>query len=337
MEEFENIVTTGYRIVLGVLILILIGRAVYYYKTRNHRICVCREIRLFRWLRYATVVALPVFVFGLITFVFVAFKGNMFAPCRMKNLLLLLLFLFLLSEIFYNIRIRNKKPNRILNLLFLLLIAISGSYLSYIYFLASHYPDKQHSVAVELPFQGKWVATGAGATGITNHHDRIPSQKYAVDISRVGENGKLFSGQGIEKEESITYGAEVLSPVDGIVAYMIDSLPDHPIRERDKLAGNHIVIRFQDTLYVAMAHLQPNSIPVHTGDSVTVGQLVGHVGLSGNTDFCHLHIHIQDGPVYNIESSKTYPIRFKNFKRKRFLLWKKESNQFLLSNDIVKM
>ncbi|MCB0686190.1 MAG: M23 family metallopeptidase [Saprospiraceae bacterium] len=225
-----------------------------------------------------------------------------------------------------------RRPARILNIIISVIFLIVGIYLNLLFISANKYPPVDQSVIVDLPFEGTWIATGAGASILTNHHDRIPSQKYAIDISRVGKNGKLFNGA----EESNTYGAEILSPVDGKVVYIIDTLPDHPVRERDKLAGNHIVIQFHDTLYAALAHLQPYSIPLKVGDNVQSGALIGKAGMSGNTDICHLHIHIQDGPVYNIETSKTYPIRFKKFQRKRFLFWHNQEDQYLLSNDWVK-
>ena len=121
------------------------------------------------------------------------------------------------------------------------------------------------------------------------------------------------------------------------MAHIVDTLPDTPTRERDKLAGNHIVIKFQDTLYVALAHLEKKSIPFKAGDQISIGEIVGKVGMSGNTDFYHLHIHIQDRPIYDIDNGTAYPFRFKEFKRKRFILWQKVKNEYLLSNDVIKI
>jgi len=335
MLEFEQIVKTAYWIILAILAITIAGRFFYYIKTRDKRIKISEEKTAFKLVRYATISMLPIFVYGFVTFVFVLQKGNMFAPSWMKNCLLLLLILLMITEIVYNFNIVQSKISRILNIIFCSLIGTLGFYLSSLYQTAKDYPTKHESITIELPFQGKWIATGAGATGLTNHHDRIASQKYAVDISKIGNNGKLFSGQGIAKEESNTYGEEIVSPVNGEVVWVVDTLPDTPIKERDKLAGNHIVIKFQDSLYVALAHLQPNSIPYKIGDKVQIGEYIGKVGMSGNTDFCHLHIHIQDRPEYDIENGKSYPIRFKEYNRKRFAFWIKVKNEYLLSNDIV--
>lgn len=335
MQEFEQIVKIAYWIVLGILFVILISRFFYYRKTQSQRSNLKEEKAVFKLLRYLSIVILPIFIYGLITFVFVLQKGNLFAPNWMKHTFLLLLGMILVTETFYNTKIIPKKLNRILNILFLSISSIIGIYLTNLYHSAKSHPSIEKSIVIELPFNGKWIATGAGASSLTNHHDRIASQKYAVDISKIGDNGKLFTGAGIDKEESYTFGEKIFSPVDGEVVFLVDTLPDTPIRERDKLAGNHVVIKFQDSLYVALAHLQKKSIVVKVGDQVKTKDFIGKVGLSGNTDFCHLHLHIQDRPIYDIENGKAYPIRFKKFKRKRFLFWRNMENEYLLSNDII--
>ena len=335
MQEFEQIVKIAYLILLGMLIITLISRYIYFRKSSEKRIKTQDEKPIYKYLRYATILTLPVFLFGIISFVFVLQKGNMFAAGWLKNALLIALSMILITEIFYNLKIIAKRINRILNIIFLGLTATTGIYLTNLYLSAKSHPPIEASITIEIPFEGKWIATGAGASGLTNHHDRIKSQKYAVDIAKIGGNGKLFTGKGIEHEESNTYGAEIFSPVNGQVVYLVDTLPDIPVKERDKLAGNHIVIKFQDSLYVALAHLQKKSIPWKEGDQISVGELVGKVGMSGNTDFCHLHNHIQDRPVYDLENGKTYPLRFRRFKRKRFMFWRNVENEYLLSNDII--
>lgn len=336
MQEFEQIVKTAYWIILGLIVLILIGRFVYYRRTSDQRVFFQKEKPVFQIFRLASIISIIVFLFGLITFIFVLQKVNLFAYSWMKNSLLLLLFMLLITEFFYNVFLVPKKANRILNVVILLFTSFTGIYLTNLYITAKKHPSIEESVIIALPFKGEWITTGGGASGMTNHHDRIASQKYAVDIARIGSNAKLFTGKGIEKEESNTYGAEVYSPVDGEVVYIINDLPDSPTKERDKLGGNHIVIQFQDTLFVALAHLQPNSIPYNIGDQVKEGDLIGNVGMSGNTEFCHLHIHIQDRPKYDIDNGKSYPIRFRQFERKRYAFWGAFEDQYLLSNDIVR-
>ncbi|MFE1986565.1 M23 family metallopeptidase [Streptomyces mirabilis] len=44
---------------------------------------------------------------------------------------------------------------------------------------------------------------------------------------------------------------------------------------------------------VKLAHLQPGTVTVTTGDRVRVGQLLGEVGNSGDTTEPHLHLHAE--------------------------------------------
>ncbi len=335
MKEFEDIVTTGYAILLSVIAVFIIFRYWYYRKTKLSRIKIRKEKNPYRYFRYISIVAIPLFLAGLVHYIFILQKGNLFAPYWAKLTLLALLALLLITEIIYNIHLQPKKVNRIFNLIFGVVFLIFGFLLNKIYFNAKQHPDIASSVIIDLPFKGKWIASGAGASGLTNHHDRIRSQKYAIDIVKFSDNDKLFKNEGVANEDSYTFGAEIISPVNGKVVHIADSLPDKKIQERDKLAGNHIIIQFQDTLFVALAHLKQKSIKVKQGDMVRTGDLLAQVGSSGNTDFPHLHIHVQNSAVYDIETTRSYPFRFREFKRMRYIFWQNETNQFLLSNDIV--
>ncbi len=336
MKEFEDIVFTGYVILLGAITAFIIGRYLYYRKTRQSRIKIKRETQPFLIIRFLTVLMLPILVLGVVNYIFILQKGNLFAPYWTKISLLSLLTILCFTEIYYNIFPLPKKINRILNIIFLVLFSVVAFILNRTFLEAIEHPDVASSVIIDLPFEGTWIASGAGGSGLTNHHDRIKSQKYAVDIVKFGDNGRLFENEGIENEDSYTFGAKVISPVNGKVVYALGTLPDQKITDRDKLAGNHIILQFQDTLYVALAHLKQNSIKVKVGDIVKTGDDLAQVGNSGNTDFPHLHIHIQDTESYDITKTKTFPLRFRIFNRMRYIFWESQTNKYLLSNDIVK-
>ncbi len=59
-------------------------------------------------------------------------------------------------------------------------------------------------------------------------------------------------------------------------------------------AGNHVMIETQDGYIVFLAHLRDGSVLVSEGDEVRSGDLVGHVGNSGNSTAPHLHINLFD-------------------------------------------
>jgi murein DD-endopeptidase MepM/ murein hydrolase activator NlpD len=58
--------------------------------------------------------------------------------------------------------------------------------------------------------------------------------------------------------------------------------------------GNHVVIRGDDGVYAAVAHLQQGSAAVRAGDRVTAGTRIGGCGNSGNSSEPHVHAQLMD-------------------------------------------
>jgi hypothetical protein len=93
-------------------------------------------------------------------------------------------------------------------------------------------------------------------------------------------------------------GVAVLAPADGKVTGIRDGMPDiaqgtpgaPPLEGRD--CGNGVGIDHGNGWTTQLCHLRQGSVSVRTGDTVTAGQPVGLVGLSGNTQFPHVHITV---------------------------------------------
>lgn len=60
----------------------------------------------------------------------------------------------------------------------------------------------------------------------------------------------------------------------------------------DELNGNHVLIDGRNGYTTAYAHL--DSVYVRQGDNVTIGQLIGTVGCTGNATIPHLHFGVKD-------------------------------------------
>jgi murein DD-endopeptidase MepM/ murein hydrolase activator NlpD len=75
------------------------------------------------------------------------------------------------------------------------------------------------------------------------------------------------------------------------------------------MAGNHVVLDIGGGRYVLYGHLALGSLRVRVGDDVRRGQVLGHVGDSGNSDAPHLHLQVQNRPTFDIEDRalRTYP------------------------------
>ena len=69
-------------------------------------------------------------------------------------------------------------------------------------------------------------------------------------------------------------------------------------------AGNHVVLRVAPNRYAFLAHFQRGTITVKVGAHLKRGDLLGRCGNSGNSDFPHIHLHIQDTPQLNTGSGQ---------------------------------
>ncbi len=58
--------------------------------------------------------------------------------------------------------------------------------------------------------------------------------------------------------------------------------------------GNHVVLKLADGKYALYGHLSSNN--VRAGQSVSVGQMIGSVGSTGNSSGPHLHFEIRNSP-----------------------------------------
>ena len=80
----------------------------------------------------------------------------------------------------------------------------------------------------------------------------------------------------------------------GEVIERVDARPDHPAGNayRDRSGSNYVTLRCGNT-DVVMAHLKQHAVAVALGDEVRIGELIGLVGHSGNSEEPHLHINAQ--------------------------------------------
>jgi murein DD-endopeptidase MepM/ murein hydrolase activator NlpD len=92
---------------------------------------------------------------------------------------------------------------------------------------------------------------------------------------------------------------DVLASAPGRVVATRDGVEDISIRETGKaaVAGkeccNGVVIEHEGDWRSQYCHLARGSIRVKVGDRVVTGQLIGLVGLSGATEFPHLHFSLR--------------------------------------------
>ena len=154
-----------------------------------------------------------------------------------------------------------------------------------------------HAAEYRLPFDGRWFVMAGGDTINVNHHMVERSQWFGIDFMKTGgtSNRAVAKGDGKSLDDYYSWGQSVLSPVDGVVRKIHDSEPDNPIGTRDKnnAFGNYVVIEAGPKEFVYLAHFQKSSVTVKEGEKIKAGRLLGKCGNSGNTDWPHIHMHVQ--------------------------------------------
>jgi hypothetical protein len=94
-------------------------------------------------------------------------------------------------------------------------------------------------------------------------------------------------------------GVAVLAAAAGRVARLRDGVPDISIRApgapsvANQECGNGVVLDHGNGWETQYCHMARGSISVKVGDAVTAGTPLGRVGLSGNTEFPHLHMTVR--------------------------------------------
>ena len=137
---------------------------------------------------------------------------------------------------------------------------------------------------------------------ILNYVDYNPDDDVQTDThchhrtydGHKGTDFALLSGKAMED------GVDVVAAMDGVVAKTRDGEPDlwadqeklDEIKANRKECGNAVMIDHDNGLRSIYCHMKQGSITVKPDQAVKVGQKIGEVGLSGFTQFPHLHFGV---------------------------------------------
>jgi hypothetical protein len=248
-----------------------------------------------------------------------------------KALLYVLLCAWALLEVYFcfSISIRLLNGPWFRQLVFwgivLLILPIATS-LTWVIAKTLPYPPTEGCVVLDLPVRGTWLAGHAGASKITNFHT---TYRYAIDVLKLGPDGRLVDGSDLVVTNWYGYGEPVYAPADGQIVKVVDGFPSRPIGDGDNVnpAGNYVVIDIGNNRQVVLAHLMEGSVGVAEGEFVTSATMIGRVGNSGNSEAPHLHLHVQSASEIGI------PFRFHSMQLKRWLFWTDVTDGYLIRND----
>jgi hypothetical protein len=101
-------------------------------------------------------------------------------------------------------------------------------------------------------------------------------------------------------DRAMAAGVDVLAAAPGVVRGRRDGVPDVPSGSEQapdvsgRECGNGVVVERSDGWSLQYCHMRRGSVRVAEGDRVEAGQVLGQVGLSGQTQFPHLHLTVRD-------------------------------------------
>lgn len=188
-------------------------------------------------------------------------------------------------------------------------------------------PPTDHYVDLASPLrsdQGFCVLSGGGSLLLNLHYllagneaDRY--EMHALDITRKNRFGfrtmppYSINPKPLDPNHYAIFGQPVFAPCAGEVLSTENGQPDVLAGDqyRVRSGANLVNIKCHNAI-VVLAHLKQGSVLVEQGQSINIGNQIGLVGNSGNTEEPHLHIHAQSlpNPERPEAHSNPIPLRF---------------------------
>lgn len=173
-------------------------------------------------------------------------------------------------------------------------------------------------VDLDFPFRGEWIVRNSPADRVPSHGTTAFASSHAIDFVPVidGRSAPFRFATLWRPEPPDTFpgfGRALLAPLNGVVVEARDGEPDHDafrglpsigyaLGQRGRaargwtaLAGNVVLIEGAQGVVVALCHLQRHSLRVVEGQGVSVGDLIGGCGNSGNSTEPHVHVQAMTG------------------------------------------
>ena len=135
---------------------------------------------------------------------------------------------------------------------------------------------------------------------IINYVDDDPTVNWHdYKNGRETYEGHTGTDIAIKNISQMKQGVDVLAAESGFVVATRDEVPDKNALSQDLNqlqnigCGNRVAIKHSGNFITDYCHMKKGSIKVKKGDFVLAGQKLGQIGMSGLTEFPHLHINVQ--------------------------------------------
>jgi hypothetical protein len=174
--------------------------------------------------------------------------------------------------------------------------------------------NQDDPIVIHSPLRGKnWLAANGPSNTSAHRRAMLPvngqphiGQRYAIDWIQLGDDGASYTGDKSKNSSYHAWDQEIHAVADGKIVEVKDGIPENvpnsgkiavPITY-DTLAGNHIIQLLSEGHYAAYAHLRPGTLKVKAGDTVHAGDVLAHLGNTGNSSEPHLHFQVCDAPSF---------------------------------------
>jgi hypothetical protein len=202
--------------------------------------------------------------------------------------------------------------------------------------------DAREPIIVEFPLRGEWLSPNTPGTKIPSHGTNQLGERFAYDFIQVDWDRTGWPAYrvsllqyllvGVPLNEYYCWGQEVHALCDGLIVQAEDGYEERartnllsdmsnayknahnfdPKKDDvQSVAGNYVIMKIDDNVYAAFAHLQTGSIRVSADQSVKKGDVIGKVGHSGNSFGPHLHFQLMDSS--DITKATGLPCAFEKY------------------------
>lgn len=158
----------------------------------------------------------------------------------------------------------------------------------------------QQSLQLQFPVkcninQNCWIMNYVDDDSTVNWHD--------YNDGRQTYDGHTGTDIAIKNLSQMRQGVDVIAAASGVVVATRDGVQDKNALSQDLSqlqsigCGNRVAIKTGGFL-TDYCHMKNGSIRVKKGDYVSAGQTLGQIGMSGLTEFPHLHISVQQNDQF---------------------------------------
>lgn len=221
---------------------------------------------------------------------------------------------------------------------------------------------KDEAIAIEFPLRGEWNALTSPKNRIPSHGTNRMGLRYAFDFVRLDKRRRQYKASflrfllfGVPLKKFYCWNEKIYAPCDGEIVAVVDGIKErknvHWLRESllaikrsfifneykddySLIAGNYIIMRCSNDVYMAFVHLKTNSIEAATNDKIKKGAHLGNIGHSGNSTSPHLHFQLMDH--LDVKNSFGIPCCFEKYEVYRNGVWEKTFEEIPSSKEIIR-